>query len=148
MRALKTEVEIAAPIDQVWNALVDFENWKSWNLTVDEVLGDFKLNSKIMVTMRAAKGKKPMSYAAEIVEVDENKSYRWRATMMAGFLFTNYKVFTLEATETGTKLTHNEEFTGLLVPLFWKKMETGAVPLLKLLNRGLKKSLEKKQPTK
>ncbi len=84
-----------------------------------------------------------MKYAAVITKLEAPKSFRWRAVMMAGFLFTNDKIFELEEKGSGTRLIHWEEFTGLLVPAFWNKLNQGALPMLKSMNEALKKTAEK-----
>ena len=42
----------------------------------------------------------------------------------------------------GTDLVHSEKFNGLLVPMFWKKMEQFVVPMLEKMNKALKAKLE------
>jgi hypothetical protein len=63
--------------------------------------------------------------------------------MMAGFIFTNYKIFELVKTSTGTKLIHTESFKGLLAPIFCGQMEEGVPPMLKSMNDALKILAEK-----
>ena len=81
MRELRTEIQISAPINQVWQVLTDFNHWKDWN---------------------------PIS----------------------GLIFTNDRVFELEEKRGGTELINKEEFSGLMVPLFWSKMNQFVVPML------------------
>ena len=138
MKELRTEIEIGAPIEKVWSVLMDFENWKEWNPIVNSVRGNSVKGSKLNIIMKGKDGSDSMKYDAVITDSEEPKTFRWRATMMAGFLFTNDKIFDLEATATGTKLIHREEFTGMLLPLFWSKLEKGALPMLKTMNEALK----------
>ena len=63
---------------------------------------------------------------------------------MAGFLFTNDKVFELEETRFGTRLVHKELFGGILVPLFWGKLNSAVPSMLKSMNEALKKMAEKR----
>ena len=63
--------------------------------------------------------------------------------MLAGFIFTNDKIFQLEETNSGTRLTHKEMFSGLLTPLFCGQMEKGVPPMLKSMNIALKDLAEK-----
>jgi len=63
--------------------------------------------------------------------------------MLAGFIFTNYKVFELEETTSGTLLTHKEMFKGLLAPIFCGQMEKGVPPMLNSMNKALKDLVEK-----
>lgn len=58
--------------------------------------------------------------------------------MMAGFLFTNDKIFKLKETSSGTRLIHKETFAGLLVPMCWKKLNEHVAPMLNSMNEALK----------
>ncbi len=62
--------------------------------------------------------------------------------MMAGFLFKNDRVFELNEKNGGTELIHREEYSGLMVPLAWKTLNTFALPILEKMNKALKDKLE------
>lgn len=62
--------------------------------------------------------------------------------MMSGWMFTNDRVFELTEKNGGTELVNKEEFSGLLVPLFWGKMNQFVVPMLEKMNKALKDKLE------
>jgi hypothetical protein len=143
MRELRTEIEIAAPVEKVWNILMEFDQWKEWNPIVNQASGTAENGAKIAVTMRGKNDKDGPKYAPTITHFEAPKSFRWRAKMMAGFLFTNDKIFELEESNSGTRLVHYEEFSGMLVPLFWSKMEKDALPMLKSMNDALKTVAEK-----
>ena len=143
MREIRTEIEIAAPVTKVWSILTDFDNWKEWNPIVEQESGVASPGSKLSMTMRCGDGKEGNKYMSVVTNVEDPKSFRWRATMMAGFLFTNDKVFELEETGSGTRLVHIEAFSGILVPLFWGKMEKSIAPMLESMNVALKIKAEK-----
>lgn len=143
MREIRTEIDIAAPAAKVWSTLMDFDSWKNWNPTVSEATGAASLGSKLKVTMCGKGGKSAQSYAPTITSFEKPKLFRWRATMIAGFLFTNDKVFELQETNSGTKLIHKELFDGVLVPMFWGKFEKFVPPMLVSMNEALKKNVEK-----
>jgi len=143
MREIRTEIEIAAPPTKVWSILTDFENWNNWNPIVNQVSGVASLGSKLSVTMRGDDGKDGPKYMPIVTNFEEPKFFRWRGKMMAGFLFTNDKVFELEETGSGTRLIHKELFSGMLVPMFWSKFDKGVPPMLKSMNDALKRKAEK-----
>ncbi len=144
MRELQTEIRIAASIDQVWQVLTDFDHWKDWNPMVNSANGNAALDSKVSITMRGPNGKDAMKYQAAVLEVSPPKSFRWRATMMSGLIFTNDRVFELREENGGTVFINKEEFSGLMVPLFWNKMNQFVVPMLEEMNNALKNKLEAK----
>lgn len=142
MRELRTEIQIAAPIERVWQVLTDFDRWQDWNPMVNQVCGNASVGSRLNITMCGSGGKDAMKYQPTILESNPPRSLRWRATMMSGWMFTNDRVFELTEKNGGTELVNKEEFNGLLVPLFWGKMNQFVVPMLEKMNKALKDKLE------
>ena len=144
MRELRAEIHISAPIEQVWRVLTDFDHWKDWNPMVNQASGTASVPSKLKLTMRGLDSKDAMKYEPIVLEVDPPKYLRWRATMMSGFMFTNDRVFELQEENGGTEVINREEFSGLMVPLFWNKMNQFVVPMLEKMNNALKDKMEAK----
>jgi len=147
MRELSTIISISAPISEVWNILTDFENWPAWNPIVNKTSGSISMGSALKVTMSGSDGKDAQSYSPMITKFEEPNYFRWRAKMMAEFLFTNDKVLELSSDGEGTKIVHKELFSGMLVPLFWNKLSQGVTPMLESMNEALKKEAEKASHT-
>jgi hypothetical protein len=143
MREIRTEIEITAPLTKVWSILTDFDNWAEWNPIVVQASGVASVGSKLNMTMRCGDDKAVNKYMPVVTNVEELKLFRWRATMMADFIFTNDKVFELEEIDSGTRLIHIEAFSGMLVSLFWGKMEKSIQPMLESMNNALKSKAEK-----
>lgn len=143
MRTLLTEIEIDAPVEKIWDILMDFEHWKDWSPIIKAGSGNAALGSELSITMNGKDGKNGPKYAPVVTIFEAPKDFRWRAKMMAEFIFTNDKVFELEATSSGTRLIHKEEFSGLMVSLFWGKLNDGVVPMLNAMNKALKEHVEK-----
>ena len=144
MRELRSEIEINAPLTKVWDILMDFDHWKDWNPIVNQARGMAAIGSKLSMTMRGKEGEDANQYMPIITQFVPPKFFRWRANMMAGFLFTNDKIFKLEERGAGTRLIHIEAFSGMLVPLFWSKLNKGVLPMLNSMNEALKKNVEKR----
>lgn len=142
MREIKSEIQIEVAPAKVWSILTDFDNWNQWNPIVNKASGVASLGSKLSVTMRGKDGKDGGKYMPVITDFEQAKFFRWRGKMMAGFLFTNDKVFELKEVSGGTQLVHKELFDGLLVPLFWGKMEKWVPTMLDSMNKALKKKAE------
>ena len=141
MREIQTEIEIAAPLIKVWNILTDFDNWNEWNPIVNQASGVASLGSKLDITMCGKEGKGGKDgpkYMPIITNLDEPTFFRWRAKMMAGFIFTNDKIFELEESDSGTRLIHKEAFSGILIPMFWSNLNKHVPSMLKSMNEALK----------
>lgn len=142
MREIKSEIQIEAPASKVWSVITDFTNWKSWNPIVNQVSGNAASGSKLRVTMKGKDGKDGGSYEPVILDFDAPNHLRWRGKMMAGFLMTNDKIFELKEVNGGTHLVQKETFSGLMVPLFWSKMEKWVPSMLDSMNQALKAKAE------
>ena len=144
MRELRAEIQISAPIDRVWKVLTDFDHWKDWNPMVNQASGGASVGSKLSITMRGPDSKDAMKYQPIVLEVNPPNRFRWRATMMSGVMFTNDRVFELKEQNGETVFINKEEFSGLMVPLFWSKMNEFVVPILEKMNKALKDKVEAK----
>ena len=144
MQAIKTEIEISAPPSKVWGIITDINNWQEWSPIINASHGVASVGSELSITMIGKEeGKDGPKYNPIITQLDEPRYFRWRAHMLAGFIFTNYKIFELEETSSGTRLTHTESFKGLLAPIFCGQMEKGVPPMLNSMNKALKDLAEK-----
>lgn len=143
MQELTTNIDINATPDKVWRVLTDINQWKDWNPIVNQATGKASAQGKLDIVMRGKDGKNGPRYSPVVTDFEEPSCFRWRAKMITGFLFTNDKVFELEETSTGTRVTHKEVFSGLLAPLFCGNIEKGVTPMLNSMNEALKKVAEK-----
>jgi len=144
LQEVKTEIEISAPPSKVWSIISGINNWQEWSPIIKESHGTASVGSELTITMIGKeKGKDGPKYNPIITELEEPNYFRWRAHMLTGFIFTNYKIFELEETSSGTRLTHTESFKGLLAPIFCRQMEKGVPPMLNSMNKALKDLAEK-----
>ena len=144
LQEIKTDIEISAPPSKVWSILIDINNWQEWSPIIKESQGTASIGSELTIAMIGKKeGEDGPIYNPVITELDEPNHLRWRAHMLTGFIFTNYKVLELEETSSGTRLTHKEMFKGLLAPIFCGQMEKGVPPMLNSMNQALKELAEK-----
>ena len=144
LQVIKTEIEISAPPEKVWSIISDINNWAEWSPIIEESHGTASVGSELTISMIGKeKGKDGPEYNPVITELDEPSYLRWRAHMLTGFIFTNYKILELEETSSGTRLTHKELFKGLLAPIICWQMEKGVPPMLNSMNQALKDIAEK-----
>lgn len=142
MREIQTEIEISASLNTVWDVITDIGNWKEWSPIIVDASGASSPGSKLSITMIGEDGKDGPKYMPVITNNEKPNYFRWRAKMMAGFLFTNDKIFELEETDSGTLLTHKEAFGGILVPMFWSKLKEHVPSMLNSMNEALKIKIE------
>ncbi|MEP4473823.1 MAG: SRPBCC domain-containing protein [Lentilitoribacter sp.] len=141
---IESEIEIAAPVDKVWQVVTEIEKWSDFNSAINASTGIVSLGSAHSVTMRGENpGEVGPQYAPKIISFDEGKSYRWRAVMGAGIIFTNDKVFELQATDDGTLLKQTEVSNGMMLPLMKGFMQEGVPLILDEMNQAFKAEAEK-----
>ncbi len=144
VQEIKTEIEISAPPLKVWGIITDINKWQEWSPTINSSQGETSIGSTLSITMISKKeGEDGPKYNPIITELNKPNYFRWRANMLAGFIFTNEKIFKLEETKTGTRLIHIETFKGLLAPIFCNQMEKGVPPMLNSMNMALKELAER-----
>ena len=100
------------------------------------------MNAQLNITM-SDNGKDSNAYSPILTQLEAPKLLRWRAKMLADFLFKNEKIVELQATPDGTRVIHTETFDGMVVKLFWGKLKDGVPPILNTMNNDLKIRAEK-----
>jgi len=145
MREISSEIEIEASPEAVWNVLVDIGNWAEWNPIIADASGDLRIGAKLAIRMKGENNSEGPAYSPVLTAFQKPELIRWRAKMMAEFLFRNDKILELQRTDKGTKLMHKELFKGLLVPVFWSKMESGVPDMLDRMNQACKEKVESKR---
>ncbi len=76
-------------------------------------------------------GKAGMKYNANITSFEKNRRFAFIGKMMAAFLFSADRMIELENSGEGTLFSQKEAHTGLLVPLFWNKLNNQAAKMFK-----------------
>ena len=149
MHEISTQIDIEAPPSLVWTYLKDINKWHEWSPVINKSSGELSLGSTLDITMIGKEeGKDGPQYNPKIIEIEENKFFRWRAHMLASFIFTNDKIIELKETSSGTTVFHKELFKGMLAPLCTTPMEKGVPPILNKMNQALKELVEKNATTK
>ena len=144
MKEIRTEIEINAPVSKVWDIISNLDEWASWNKMVTDASGKITQGATLSITMRGKSEGGEHSYAPTVIECDAPNSFRFRASMGNRLMMTNYKICELQENEGSTKFIHIEQFSGLMVPFIWKKMEQGVPMMLAMINKNLKQQAESK----
>ena len=143
LQEITTEIEISAPPEKVWAIILDIDKWQDWSPIIKESQGEAFVGSELTMTMIGKEeGEEGPKYKPVITELEASRHLRWRAHMLAGFVFTNHKILELEETSTGTRLIHKETFQGMLAPIFCGQMEKGVPSMLNSMNQALKELAE------
>lgn len=136
MKSINTEITINASVETVWEALMNFDNYETWNPFITSIKG----NSEVGETIEASimNGDKPMTFNPKVLVVSKCKEFRWKGKMFVKGLFDGEHYFKLEEFEGKTKFTHGEIFTGLLSGMIYKMIGENTEKGFKAMNEGLK----------
>lgn len=143
MKEIKTTVEIQASAEQVWQALTDFERYPYWNPFIPSIQGEVRVGAKLYVKIQPP-GTRGMIFKPIVLKADPPKELRWVGHLLFPGLFDGEHKFLIEPLVTGNiRFTQQESFTGLLVPLFAKNIDTNTRRGFEAMNKALKVLLEK-----
>jgi hypothetical protein len=100
--------------------------------------GEKKAGARLVNTM-VMKGQKPMTFKPVVLKAEAGVELRWLGRLFVPGLFDGEHYFKLEAVDGGTRLTHGERFSGILIGML--DMED-AKASFEAFNAGLKKRAE------
>lgn len=76
MREIRSEIEIEASAETVWNILADFAAYPEWNPFIVKAEGDLVAGQHIAVTMHPP-GHRTSSFRPKLLSVEPGSSFRW-----------------------------------------------------------------------
>jgi hypothetical protein len=142
MREIRTEIEIDAPAERVWNILTDLASFPQWNPFILQATGQPKAGARLEVRIQPP-GSKGMTFRPTVLRVEPNRELRWLGRLWMPWLFDGEHIFLLEPLgPTHTRLVQRETFNGLLVPLLFRWVESSTRQGFEEMNRALKARAE------
>lgn len=141
-KQLETEIEINAPAERVWKVLTDFHAHPIWNPFIKELRGKPAVGEKLRVFIQPPGGK-GMVFKPTVLTADDNRELRWLGKLFISGLFDGEHYFRIESVdEDRVRFIQGEIFSGPLVRLFAKSLDTGTLAGLREMNDALKKRAE------
>jgi hypothetical protein len=141
MKTIKTEIDIQAPAETVWEMLSDIDAFPSWNPFITRLEGELRVGGRLAVTIEPPGGR-PMTFRPTVKTLVPGRELAWLGSLVIPGLFDGRHRFTLESIGGDTARFHQEEdFTGILVPLMAPVLRRTAVGF-KAMNEALKARVE------
>jgi hypothetical protein len=138
---LRTEIEIVAPPDRVWDALTDFGAYHEWNPFVTRIEGPLEVGSKLRVTLCPPESDE-LRLTPSLVVCDAPRELRWLATRWFPGLFDGEHFFRcIEAGAGRTRFVHGENIDGLLLKFSGERIKQLARGFV-YMNQALKRRVE------
>jgi len=143
MQEIRTEIEIEAPVSEVWSILTDFERHPQWNPFIQHISGELRLGSRLQVRL-GPPGKRTMTFKPIVQMVEPGHSFRWLGHLLLPGLFDGEHIFELEADGAHTaRFIQREKFSGILVGLFRRSIDSDIRSGFIAMNAALKTEVEK-----
>lgn len=143
MREISTEIEIAASAAKVWGILSNLSKFADWNPFIKAAEGEVKVGSQLSVCIDPPGGKQ-MNFKPTITRAVPESGFRWIGRLLIPGLFDGEHIFEIVTLgKESVRFIQREQFRGLLVPLFWRVLETKTRQGFNEMNAALKKEAEK-----
>lgn len=142
---INEKVEVNAPAEKVWAAIIDFESYSEWNSQLEYLGGEVKPNGQLHLKL-SAEGAEPYEFKPSISHWEENKRFAWLARTGLPRIFDGEHFFELEQINDSTTLvTNREEYRGVLSLIIKNLPMMKEAPAgFRKMNRELKDYVEKK----
>ena len=142
MKELKTEINISAPKEKVWDILTDFERYPRWNPFIKSIKGTLKVRQRLEVQVQPPDSG-VFKFKPKVTSFKHQQEFSWLGSLLMYGIFDGRHIFEIEENSDGsTTLIHREEFSGILVPFMWKQLNTKTRDGFELMNEALKKLAE------
>ncbi|MFQ5873499.1 MAG: SRPBCC family protein, partial [Dehalococcoidia bacterium] len=117
MKKIRTEIEINATAERVWQVLTDFTAFPDWNPFIQQVKGQVEVGEQLEVFLQPPDGR-GMTFKPKVVTAEPNREFRWRGRLWIPGLFDGEHAFIIEPLgENRVRFEQGEAFGGILVPL-------------------------------
>ena len=116
MKTLYSSVDIDASPQHVWDILIDFAAYPTWNPFITRIAGTPVVGSRLDARLEPPGGM-GITMHPTVLEVVPGSALRWLGHLLVSGVFDGEHHFVLEPLETNrTRLVQQERFRGLLVP--------------------------------
>jgi hypothetical protein len=142
MKELHSEIEIQATDEKVWRILTDFASFPQWNPFMRRAVGEPKTGAKLEVHVQPS-GTSGMTFRPTVLTAEPYRELRWLGHLLVPGLFDGEHIFTIDVLrENRVRFTQQEKFTGILVPLFARSLDTDTLRGFIEMNQALKARAE------
>jgi hypothetical protein len=139
---LRTEIDIEASPDTVWEILSDLDQYQTWNPFIVSATGTVAVGEKLTNRLQPAGGR-AATFKPTVTDVATAQVLEWLGRFGMPGIFDGRHRFELAPTPNGgTHLLHTEHFSGALVRLMRKSLDTHTVQGFHDMNAALKARAE------
>lgn len=141
MREIRTEIEIDAAPERVWEVLADLDSYAEWNPHVTSGRGELRAGESIEITVDRI-GDKPRTMTVRVSAVDPPRRLQWIGTVGSKWLFEGRHTFDLHSLDDGhSRVVNHEQVSGLLTSFV---LSEDPERDYERMNRALKERVERR----
>jgi hypothetical protein len=146
MKEMRTEITINRSPSDVWKVFSNTKDYPNWSSFIEKIQGTMNEGDKLDIHLKTPKGQ-TMDIKPQVLVNEPLKEFRWLGKFAGvNFLFTGEHYFKLEPVdENRTRFIQGEKFTGILIPLVWKSLDSDTRSGFNEFNNALKKKVEGKK---
>lgn len=138
MLELRTETVIDAPMERIWQVLMDFDSYPQWNPFIRSIRGKPDAGSRLEVELGAS-GTRPMRFRPTVMAVVPNREFRWLGHLGIRGLFDGEHIFELSPlSPASTRFIQRERFRGIFLPFLARRLERDARRGFEEMNRAVR----------
>ncbi len=142
MREIRTEITIKATKEKIWEILTDFEHYPDWNPFILSIKGHLKKKHLLEIEAKSPNGG-TMRFKPRVTSYKFEEEFSWLGSLLMFGIFDGRHLFKIIEINNGEcQLLHQEKFSGILVPFFWKKLNTATRQGFNNMNEALKSRAE------
>jgi hypothetical protein len=139
---IDTEIRIEADPQHVWDVLTDFARYSGWNPYIVQVAGLLVPGSDLRLRSVHIRGKPPTDGVVTLVEASFPQM-RWEGGHPDRSVLKGDHVFRCEATNSGCRFHHFEQFSGLSAERLLTEYGARIEANFRLFNKALKRAAER-----
>jgi hypothetical protein len=141
-KQLRTEIDIDATPERVWQVLTDFGSYPQWNPFMTRASGTPVRGERLTIHMQP-EGGRAMTFRPTVREAVPQRSLRWLGHLLVPGIFDGEHSFTIEPRAGGgVRMVQQENFKGALVPMLAKSLDRRTLPAFERMNQALKQRAE------
>jgi hypothetical protein len=145
-KQLRTEIEIDATPERVWQVLADFGAYPDWNPFITSASGTARVGERLTNRLQPPGGR-AMTFRPRVLEADPGRRLRWLGHLLVPGIFDGEHSFTIQPLGEGrVRFIQQEQFRGILVPLMARSLDRHTLAGFRQLNQALKRRAEQPSP--
>jgi hypothetical protein len=139
---IRSEIQMEATPDQVWQVLSDFGAYQEWNPAFVSVEGVAEEGTKLDIRFKL-KGDRSIRMRPTVLVVEPGRELRWLGRLFVPGLFDGEHRFEIHEEAPGrVRFVQAERFRGLLVPFLKRLIEVDTVAMFERVNAALVERVE------